>query len=64
MRCPVCGSDNRDGALFCRACGSPLDRKAEPVPVNVRAVGQDQPSSKAEEQAASRRADVRQADVS
>lgn len=64
MRCPVCGSDNRDGALFCRACGSPLDRKAEPVPVNVRAVGQDQSSSKAEGQAAPRRADVRQADVS
>src|SRR5262249_58433929 len=27
MRCTKCGSDNRDGAKFCRECASPLATK-------------------------------------
>ena len=25
MNCPVCGVDNREGARFCRSCGTELE---------------------------------------
>ncbi len=30
MKCPACGTDNRDGARFCRRCGAALTET--PVP--------------------------------
>jgi len=35
MNCPACGQDNRDGARFCRRCGSLLTVPAEPTPAGL-----------------------------
>ena len=31
MRCPKCGSDNREGRKFCAKCGAPLRVRAHSV---------------------------------
>jgi len=43
MRCPSCGTENREGAKFCDSCGTPLqalgaeaeERRAEELPADV-----------------------------
>ena len=37
MRCPSCGTENREGARFCDNCGTPLAEAAEPAPETQRA---------------------------
>lgn len=35
MRCKVCGTENKEGMLFCTECGAPLDGKK--IPENEKA---------------------------
>src|SRR5205809_7203296 len=32
MKCPSCGSRNREGARFCDSCGAPLEQRPEAAP--------------------------------
>ena len=32
MKCPECGSENKDGAVFCKICGTSLTVKTSPDP--------------------------------
>ena len=32
MKCPECGSENKDGAVFCKICGTSLTVKTSPAP--------------------------------
>ena len=49
IHCPRCGSDNPDGAKFCRSCGRELPRRTEALPPSqpdtARAVAERPPEA-------------------
>ena len=44
MKCPACGADNEDGALFCDRCKADLDMPAAPPPTPQAPMTDDQPT--------------------
>ena len=44
MNCPACGTDNREGARFCRGCGARLlEKEAQPSPNSEEVVSEEKP---------------------